>query len=280
MKDFLRKNGIWVVVASLLLTAAISLGTALFPELTNPLGNLIGIVANPFQRLTSSFTGWVEGMYDYAFRYKELQSRVEELEVEIAELNKDARDSRDALAENDRLRELLKLAKKRTDFTFEAARVTGASSTSWESTLTLSKGKSDGIDKNDAVITETGYLVGVVAEAGTNWCTVITVLDPDISMGALVYRTGENAILQGDLSMMLEGACKLSYLDTKTNLISGDEVLTSGKGGVYPSGLVIGHVREMAATPEGTERYAVVQPAVKLDELVEVFVIKDFEITD
>ena len=280
MKDFFRRNGIWVVVAALLLTAALSLGSALFPGMTSPLSNAIGIVASPFQRGVNAFTGWVESLYDYAFRYNELQKKVDKLELQVAEMNKDARDSKDALAENARLRKLLKLAEKRSDFTYEAARVTGASSTSWESTVTLSKGTASGVHKNDAVITETGNLVGVVAEAGANWSTVITLLDPDISMGALVYRTGENAIIQGDLTLMLDGTCKLSYLDSKSNLISGDEVLTSGKGGVYPSGLVVGHVSEMAATPAGTERYAVVTPAVDYNDLVEVFVIKDFEITD
>ena len=81
MKDFFHRNGIWVIVAALLLTAALSLGSALFPNLTSPLSNAIGIVASPFQKATSSFTGWVESLYDYAFRYQELQSKVEELKL-------------------------------------------------------------------------------------------------------------------------------------------------------------------------------------------------------
>lgn len=280
MKDFFQRNGLWVVVAALLLTAALSLGSALFPNLTSPLSNVIGIVASPFQKATTAFTDWVESLYDYAFRYKELQGRVAELELQIAEMNKENRQAEDAIAENERLRKLLKLAEKHEDFTYEAARVTGASSTSWESTITLSKGSSSGIEKNDTVITETGYLVGVVADLGANWCTVITVLDPDLSMGALVYRTGDNAILNGDLTLMVEGKCRLSYLDSESALISGDEVLTSGKGGVYPSGLVAGYVSDLKTTPSGAEKYAVVTPAVDLDNLVEVFVIKDFDISD
>ena len=270
MKDFFHRNGIWVIVAALLLTAALSLGSALFPNLTSPLSNAIGIIATPFQKATTAFTGWVESLYDYAFRYDELQNRVQELELQ----------NEDAAAENERLRKLLKLSAKHEDFTYEAARVTGASSTTWESTITLSKGSSSGIEKNDTVITETGYLVGVVADLGANWCTVITVLDPDLSMGALVYRTGDNAILNGDLTLMTEGKSRLSYLDSESKLIAGDEVLTSGKGGVYPSGLVAGYVSEIKTTASGAEKYAVVKPAVDLTNLVEVFVIKDFQITD
>ena len=169
MKDFFHRNGIWVIVAALLLTAALSLGSALFPNLTSPLSNAIGVIATPFQKATTAFTGWVESLYDYAFRYDELQNRVQELELQIAEMNKEDRQNEDAAAENERLRKLLKLAEKHEDFTYESARVTGASSTTWESTITLSKGSSSGIEKNDTVITETGYLVGVVADLGANW---------------------------------------------------------------------------------------------------------------
>ena len=67
--------------------------------------------------------------------------------MQISEMNKDNREAEDAVAENARLRKLLKLAEKHTDFTYGAARVTGATSTSWESTITLSKGSSSGIEK-------------------------------------------------------------------------------------------------------------------------------------
>ena len=63
-------------------------------------------------------------------------------------------------------------------------------------------------------------------------------------------------------------------------LVSGDEVVTSGKGDVYPSGLVVGQVEGVFTDPSGMTRYAVVLPDVKLDSLVEVFVIKDFDIVE
>ena len=95
MKDFFHRNGIWVIVAALLLTAALSLGSALFPNLTSPLSNAIGVIATPFQKATTAFTGWVESLYDYAFRYDELQNRVQELELQIAEMNKEDRQNED-----------------------------------------------------------------------------------------------------------------------------------------------------------------------------------------
>ena len=63
-------------------------------------------------------------------------------------------------------------------------------------------------------------------------------------------------------------------------LFRSDEVLTSGRGEVFPSGLVVGQVERVFTDPSGQTRYAVVEPAVDLDVLVKVFVIKDFEIIE
>ena len=62
--------------------------------------------------------------------------------------------------------------------------------------------------------------------------------------------------------------------------MSGDEVLTSGKGDIYPSGLVVGQVEGVFTDPSGMTRYAVVVPDVQFDSLIEVFVIKDFDIVE
>ena len=79
---------------------------------------------------------------------------------------------------------------------------------------------------------------------------------------------------------MAEGKLKLSYLPSSAQLVSGDEVLTSGKGEVYPSGLVVGQVEGVFTDPSGQSRYAVVVPSADLEELIQVFIIKDFDIVE
>ena len=72
----------------------------------------------------------------------------------------------------------------------------------------------------------------------------------------------------------------MNYLPEGAQLVSGDEVLTSGRGDMFPSGLPVGQVEEVFTDPSGQTRYAVVVPSVALDSLIEVFVIKDFEIVE
>ncbi len=278
MKDFFHKNGIVLLIAALALTGVISIGSAVLP--VNPLSNLLGILATPFRAAATAVISWGEGVYRYATEYEALQERVAELERELAEMEAANRESVSALEENERLRDLLELRQRRRDFVFESAAVTGRTSTSWEATLTISKGTAHGVAEGDSVITETGELVGVVDEAGLNWSTVTTIIDPDISVGATVFRTADSGILEGDLTLMTQGTCRLSYLSTQAELVSGDEVLTSGTGGLYPSGLVIGYIEGVYTDPSGLEQYAVLRPAADLDALAQVFVIKDFEIIE
>ncbi len=119
------------------------------------------------------------------------------------------------------------------------------------------------------MIDETGTLVGVVSEVGLTWSTLITVIDAGLEMGGLVTRTESAAIVEGDFALMIDGFLKLSYLPQNTELLAGDLVVTSGKGGVYPSGLVVGTIESIHTDPSGMSRYAVVRPRAQLDRLVQ-----------
>lgn len=280
MKKFLRHNGIWVLIIALLLTAGISVGSVFVPNLTGPASQALGVLGTPFRAVATFVTDKIQAAYDYAFSYRELQDRVQELEGQVARMEEENRQAQTALEENDRLRELLDLRKAHRDFDFESATVTGRSATSWSSTLTISKGTSCGVQEDMCVVTETGALVGVVSEVGTNWATVTTLIDPNISLGASVVETEDAAILTSDLDAMSQGLCRLSYLSSSAQLKEGDQVVTSGLGGVYPSGIDIGRVVEQGTTSSGMEHYALVEPAVKLEDLKQVFVVTGFDVVE
>ena len=280
MKHFLRQNGIWILVIALLLSLVITLSSVLLGGSANPLSNAVQAVTAPIRGGISAVLDWAGGVSDYVFRYGEMQQELEDLRLQIAQLEEQVRQGEEDSRENEQLRELLNLQQQRQDFVFENARVTARSNSNWESTLTLSKGSAAGVAAGNCVITETGVLVGVVSEVGTNWCTVSTVINTDIEMGGIVTRTYSAGVLEGDFSLMSQGRLKLNYLPEGTQLVSGDEVLTSGKGDVYPSGLVVGRVEGVFTDPSGMTRYAVVIPDVDLSSLIEVFIIKDFDIVE
>lgn len=279
MKDFLRQNGILLLIAAVLLSVVVWLGSALLGG-TDPMTNLANTVSTPFRSGITAVLDWFGGVREYVLHYDQLHEELDDLRAEVARLEDEVRASEDARKENERLRELLNLQQKRKDFSFQSARVAERSTDNWSNTLTLGKGTNAGLTEGDCVITETGALVGVITAVGFNWASVSTVIDPSSELGGIVNRTYSAGVLEGDFSLMGQGKLKLSYLPDSAQLVSGDEVLTSGKGGVYPSGLVVGTVDGLFTDPSGINRYAVVTPAAQLSELIEVFVITDFEIVE
>ena len=280
MKDFFRSNGPIILVIALLLAALTAVESYALQGVPSPLGNVLGVVTTPVRDGISALAGWVEGVYNYSFRYDELQAENERLKAEIAELEAAAREGEADSKENERFRELLELRPKNRSFDLESATVTARSSTNWASTLTLSKGSDQGVAAGDCVVDSSWNLVGIIEAVGTNWSTMLTVVDANLEMGAFLSRTESIAILEGDFALMAEGKLKLTYLPENTELITGDLVLTSSMGGNYPSDLVVGSIESIHTDASGISRYAVITPAADLDSLVQVFIIKDFDIVE
>lgn len=280
MKDFFRNNGLLILVIAVLLSAITAVAGYAFQGAPSPLGNALGVATTPIRNGLSSLAGWAEGVYNYSFQYDELKAENERLKAELAKLQADAREADAAIKENERLRELLGLTQKRRDLELESARITAHGSSNWSSTLTLDKGSGQDVEAGDCVMDSAGNLVGIIEEAGSNWSTMITVVDANLEMGALIARTESTAILEGDFALMAEGRLKLTYLPENTELITGDLVLTSSMGGNYPAGLAAGTIESIHTDASGMSRYAVIAPAADLASLVQVFIIKDFDIVE
>ena len=148
----------------------------------------------------------------------------------------------------------------------------------WSSTLTLSKGSDCGIEVGDCVMNEAGALVGQVIEVGSTWATVRTVIDVDMSVGGYISSSGATAMVLGDFTLMQDGCVRFGYLAEGTSIFTGDTVLTSGKGGPFPAGLVVGTITDVRTEAGGQQTYGVITPACDLGELLQVFVIKDFDV--
>ena len=242
--------------------------------------NVTGIVAAPMQKVLSSTVNWFRTIYGYLYDYDSLLAENESLRAQLADAQQSARDGIAATEENVRLRELNNLRQKHTDYVMESAKVVLWSSSNWSSSFTISKGSSSGIELNDPVVTEYGALVGQVTELGTNWATVSTIIDVDMSVGAYVGATGSSGMVVGEYSLMTDKQAKLTFLADGAQIFEGDEVLTSGSGGAFPAGLVIGTISRVQSEAGGQIEYGIVVPQCDLDSLVQVFIIKDFEVVE
>lgn len=274
MKRFFRDNGGLLVVAAVMLAAVLALGTQILGF--NTLNNALEVLATPFRAASSAVANWGKDQYDRAFRYEELMAENEALRQRVAELELDAIAGQDAQRENERMKDLLGLAEARPELQYRDAAVVRRSAYNWASNLTIDRGTLGGVEVNDCVIDQYGHLIGVVTEANPNSALVTTILDPTLELGGRVARTDENAILEGDFTLMLEGLLRLSFVSEDAKLVTGDQVTTSGLGGVYPPGLVVGSVRTLYVEEDGISRYAQVEPAADIAGTQYVYVIVDF----
>ena len=278
MKKFFKEHGIWVLFATAVISVALAL-MSFFSTTSSPLVNIAGVIASPFRTAYTAVANWFNDRQNYYQDVTALEEENAALRRENAILRAENRQAQADQEENALLRDLLNLRPQNYELELESAAVTERSVTNWTSSLTLNKGSDHGVEVGDCVVSETYSLVGLVSEVGLNWCTVLTIVDTDTSMGAQVFRTKDLGLAVGDFSLMGENRLRLDYLPADCQLMGGDLVLTSGLGGYYPSGLVIGSVEEVQLDDSGAASYAVLVPEVDFDSLVEVFVIKSFDIS-
>ena len=274
MKRFFRNNGGLLLVAAVLLAGVLMVGAYILGY--DPLSGALEVLATPFRAASSAVAGWTQEQYDKSFRYEQAQAEIDALRRRVAELEQDAIAGQEAQRENERMRDLLGLAEQRPELQYRDAAVVRRASSNWTSDLTINRGTSGGVEAGDCVIDQYGHLIGVVTQADLNSSLVTTILDPTLELGGRIARTDEDAILKGDFSLMLEGLARLSYLPEEARLVTGDQVITSGLGGVYPPGLAVGTVRSLITEEDGLTRYAQVEPAADIGGVQYVYVIVDY----
>lgn len=279
MKRPSDRFGITVLALAAIVAVLLSV-MGYFSSTSAPLPNLAGILASPFRSASAAVSETVRHWADYFTQFDALEEENRRLKEQIAGMEETVRKAQADREENVRLREIAGLREQRRDLRWESARVLAQDTSNWSSLLTVNKGTAHDVAEGDCVITSSGCLVGVVTEAGLNWSTVRTILDSGSSIGATVFRSGCNALAQGDFTLMGEGRLTLNYLGAGPDVIAGDLIVTSGLGGYYPSQLVVGHVDEVLTSDNGLAQYAVLTPDAQLEDLTQVFIITSFDIVD
>ena len=267
----LRKRSVVLAVAVFtvfLLAASAAAGKFQFPIAER----LVAIVLTPFEgafakigyQLRSSvrFVGDVAAVYRDNQRIK---TENEILRQQTIQLN-------ETLAENSRLKAMLNYKKAAHQFDFMVAEVIARDPGSWTSTIMVNRGSSDGVAKDMPVVTPRG-LVGNVIQVYPHSAKVMLITDQKSAVGALVQRPESRVagIVEGP-GPQARGP-RLVNLARDADVIKGDKVITSGLGGIYPKGFMVGEVVEIVNEEGGLLKYAVLKPAADFDRLEEVLIL-------
>ncbi len=280
MKEFISKKGIYIAIAAILVAIAAAVTVAV----TGGHAGFASLLSEPFfkpvKSALTSLVGSLEHAYDYIYRYDEMEAENQRLRARIAELERDYREYTEISEENARLRALLGFAGRHEDLVMEPVTVVSWTASNFSSSFTISKGSSSGVELYDPVVTENGYLVGQVTSVTSTSATVTTVIDTSLRIGALISEGGVTGVLSGDYDLFRSGLMKLSYLGEDGSLIIGSTVVTSGSGGVYPAGLVVGTISGIAVGSSGLDPYAIVEPSADISGVTHVYVITDFAVNE
>ncbi len=201
----------------------------------------------------------------------QLRHQVGELQGQVQRLSEDQLRLSELQAENDRLKKLLdfKQAKHRKGV---AARVMGYDPSGWVQSIIIDKGAAHGIAVNQAVLCDQG-VVGRIAKTGAYSSQVLLVVDKHIRVGAYLEKTREAGVLEG----LAPRRCRVLYLPAGTPIDLGQRVLTSGLGGIFPKGFLLGKVVGVGYDDLQLYQYVDIDPAVSFSKLEEVLVLGEAE---
>ena len=280
MKAFLNRKTIVIAAIAVLIAITTIVSVNLFNS-GGPVTGIANAVTMPVKSLVLSVARSFESIYNSIYNYESLQNSYEEALRDIATIELANRESSDLLREVNRLRNLLGFVERNAGYVTEEAEVENWGSSNWSSTFTINKGYANSVTeiaRGNSVITEYGVLIGQIAEVSAYASTVISVLDTTFSAGAFVGDGEGGVTVKGDFAFMSSGQLMLDHLSEDIIVLPGDTVVTSGAGGLFPVGLVIGEVVEVNRHSSGIGRYATVRPMRAVDNsITDVYVITGFD---
>ena len=277
MKEFFKGKifkvvlGIFAVILGIMIYQAAKGNYASVPVA------VVGTVVTPVVRFSSAVSDKVAGFFNMLLSASENQKENEELKKELAQAYDKLGDYEAYKNENKELKKFLEIKERNPDYKMESAQVIGRDSVNAFEEFTLNKGSLSGIKVNDPVITSEG-LVGIVSHVGPTYSVVTTILDPDINIGVINFRTQETGVVSGEASISVKGKTKLRLLPRDTSLVSGDIIETSGVGGVFPEGLLIGTIEVIKAENSGVSMYAEIKPIIDVSDVSNVMILTDFSV--
>ena len=276
MKDFFDtwKFKILVIVAVFLVGIMAYAGAN--GRLTAAPQELLSVVLTPFQKVTSALSGGAASVWEKYTSIDDVMDRNEQLEAENAELRQQMVDYDRIKAENDAYKALARIQDTNSEASYVSAFVIGRDPLDEFGRFTLDQGSTDGVAVNDAIISDRGYLLGVVVEVDATSCKVMTILHPSFNAAGVISRTRENGIITGSADYAADGQCVLTNLDRATEARKGDQVITTGLGGVFPANLLVGTVQEVVPEQSGKSSSAVILPGADPRTVKHVFIVTEY----
>ena len=267
MKDFFDTWKFKILIAIAVFLVGIMAYAGANGRLTAAPQELLSVAAAPFQRAAAAVSSGVVSLWENYANIDAILEENQQLSEENASLRSQMVDYDKLKAENEAYKALANIQEQHPEMSYTSSFVIGRDPLDSFWGFTLDRGTLDGVAVNDAVISDEGYLLGVVREA---------VLHPSFNAAGVVSRTRDNGIITGSADYAADGLCILSNLARSTLSREGDQVITTGLGGVFPPDVLVGVIKELTPEASGKSTLAVIQPGADPRTVRHVFIITNY----
>jgi rod shape-determining protein MreC len=229
--------------------------------LLSPLESALRSIAQPFADTISNYGD----VRDLTQQNEALRADNERLNADLARLQEEA-------TRREQLERLLDVKNSLSDQAFAAASIFARDPSNLRQVVAIDRGSNDGIKAGMPVVTQGKTLVGTVSRVEANHAWVTLVTDVDSAVSALILESRAAGIVAGGYSKTLS----MEFVDQNSAVKEGDTVVTSGLGGSYPAGLIVGKVTGVGGQRQEIFRSVNVQPLASLARLETVLIMTSF----
>lgn len=271
MRNLFRNRPLMISLGAVVLLLVLALLSSIDRTVTF-LESAAGGILQPVQSFSTRASNAIINFTRNTFNTTDANIENQQLKVYISGLEQQVNEMETLRQENQRLKELVRFVESSPDLTYVSGAVIGRSPGIWFDTFTLNIGRVQGVEKNMPVVNGSG-LIGRVSSVGATYCKVIAIIDSSMSISVMVERTRDTGMARGLLQAGNDlDTLELYYLPSDADLLPGDKIVTSGIGGLYPKGVLVGEVREVSRAG-AIERNAIITPSVDFRHIEEALVV-------
>jgi rod shape-determining protein MreC len=239
------------------------------PFIYSPAKNLFLFISSPFLVVLEKTGSVFEDFFSTIRSIKDLTKKLEEQEKEIRILQSEKAGLIEEAKENETLKKQLGFLESNKNLNLLPAYVIGRTPNSFLQYLIINKGEKDGVSKGQIVVSE-GILVGRIEEVNISTSKVFLITNPTQAVPASTQESRASGLVKGELGYGLV----LEDIPKETSLSIGENVITSGLGGDFPKGFLIGQIEKVISSPADLFQKASLKPFLDYSKLEIVFVIK------
>lgn len=264
-----KKSGIIGIVITAVLLILLVFFSNIKSGSLSYIENVFTSIIMPIQNGYTYLKNKVSGNVNFFNNMDTLKQENERLQNENIKLAQDLRELEIMKAENETLKEYLGLTQKYSNYTAIPAYIISKDISNYSKIFVINIGSRDGISENMTVISDQG-LVGHIISVTESTAKVQTIIDTSSAVTANLSHSEDSIICKGSLN---DGKLKATYIPTNADIAEGDNIETSGMGGIFPKGIIIGKVESIENTKNPLDKYAWIEPTVDFEKVETVLII-------